>query len=315
MSIDLSSPIFSNEDAARKHFEALHWPNGPICPHCGVINEATELKGASTRPGLYKCRACEEQFSVTIGSVMESSHLPLTKWAAAFHLMASSKKGVSAHQLMRQLGIGSYRSAWFLAHRVREAMTERDTTPMGGEGSIVEIDETFIGRKEGVEKARAGFGHKNVVLSLVERGGSVRSFHVDSTRKEDILPIVRANVAKETHVMTDEANTYAQLGDDFAKHDAVDHGREEWGYTDRKTGVKINTNSIEGFYSVFKRGMKGVYQHCGEKHLHRYVAEFDFRHSNRVKLGVGDTERASRAIKGAVGKRLTYQGPRSAQSV
>jgi transposase-like protein len=313
MSIDLSNPIFHNEDAARKHFEALHWPNGPVCPHCGVINEATELKGASTRPGLYKCRACEEQFSVTIGSVMESSHLPLTKWAAAFHLMASSKKGVSAHQLMRQLGIGSYRSAWFLAHRVREAMTDRDASPMGGEGSIVEIDETFIGRKEGTPKARAGFGHKNVVLSLVERGGEVRSFHVDSTRKEDILPIVRANVAKETHVMTDEANTYAQLGDEFGKHDAVDHGREEWGYTDRRTGVKINTNSIEGFYSVFKRGMKGVYQHCGEKHLHRYVAEFDFRHSNRVKLGIGDTERASRAIKGAVGKRLTYQGPRSAQ--
>jgi len=180
MSIDLTNPIFSNEDAARKHFEALHWPNGPVCPHCGVVNEATELKGASTRPGLYKCRACEEQFSVTIGSVMESSHLPLTKWAAAFHLMASSKKGVSAHQLMRQLGIGSYRTAWFLAHRVREAMATRETTPMGGKGEIVEIDETFTGTKEGVE-VRRGYAHKNVVLSLVERGGSVRSFHVDST--------------------------------------------------------------------------------------------------------------------------------------
>jgi transposase-like protein len=312
MSIDLTNPIFSNEDAARKHFEALHWPDGPVCPHCGVINQATELKGASTRPGLYKCRACEEQFSVTIGSVMESSHLPLNKWAAAFHLMASSKKGISAHQLMRQLGIGSYRTAWFLAHRVREAMATRETEPMGGEGEIVEIDETFTGTKEGVEKRR-GYAHKNIVLSLVERGGAVRSFHVDSTKKEDLYPVIKANVAKKTHVMTDEAKQYEALANEFAEHDAVDHHRGEYAYADRKTGVVVSTNSAESYFSVFKRGMTGVYQHCNENHLHRYLAEFDFRHSNRAALKIDDTERACRAIKGAVGKRLTYRQPDSAQ--
>jgi transposase-like protein len=178
---------------------------------------------------------------------------------------------------------------------------------MGGEGKIVEVDETFIGRKEGVPKARAAHWHKNAVLTLVERGGSARSFHVDEVTKAEILPIVRANLARESHVMTDEAARYAQLGDEFAKHDAVDHSRDEYGYTDRKTGVKVNTNAVEGYYSVFKRGMKGVYQHCSEKHLHRYLAEFDFRHSNRSKLGIEDAERARRVVAGAAGKRLTYQ--------
>jgi hypothetical protein len=215
---------------------------------------------------------------------------------------------MSAHQLFRMLGFGSYKTAWFMAHRIREGMRSGELSPMGGEGQTVEIDETFIGTKEGKTKKR-GFGHKRAVLSLVERGGSVRSFHVDSTRKEDVLPIVRANIARETHVMTDEAVQYAQLRDDFAKHSAVDHGREEWGYTDRRTGEKININSAENYYSVFKRGMKGVYQHCGEKHLHRYLAEFDFRYNNRSALGIEDGERAAKALKGIEGKRLTYRIP------
>jgi transposase-like protein len=195
-----------------------------------------------------------------------------------------------------------------MTHRIREAMASGALPPMGGEGSIVEIDETFVGRKEGTE-VRRGTAHKNVVLTLVERGGSARSFHVDSTRKEDVLPIVRANIARETHVMTDEANQYRELGDDFAKHDAVDHHREEWAYRDRVTGTLIGTNTIEGFYSIFKRGMRGVYQHCEEKHLHRYVAEFDFRYSNRAKLGINDAQRAAKIVLGAKGKRLVYRRP------
>jgi len=302
---NLQTPAFTDESAAREAMEAVLWPNGPVCPHCNSLEKIGKVEGKSARPGLYYCGACKSQFTVTIGTIFERSKVPLSKWWFAVHLLASSKKGFSSHQLMRSIGV-SYQTAWFMTHRIREAMRSGDWTPMGGEGQIVEIDETFIGQKEGVE-VRRGYAHKNVVLSLVERGGSVRSFHVDSTKKEDVLPIVRASVNRETHVMTDESNTYAKLGGDFAKHDMVDHGREEWGYTDRKTGVKINTNTIEGYYSIFKRGMKGIYQHCSEKHLHRYVAEFDFRYSSRETVGVNDMARARQAIVGAAGKRLTYQ--------
>jgi transposase-like protein len=188
------------------------------------------------------------------------------------------------------------------------AMGSGSVSPLGGEGKIVEIDETYIGRKEGVEKRR-GTAHKNAILSLVERGGSARSFHVDSTRKEDIMPIIKANIARDIHVMTDEANQYGGLNKHFANHGTVDHSREEWSYTDRVTGTLVGTQSVEGFYSIFKRGMKGVYQHCGEKHLHRYVAEFDFRYSNRTKRGVSDVERAAKIVEGAKGKRLMYRRP------
>ena len=312
MSVDLTDLIFHDEDAARKYFEALHWPNGPICPHCGVVNEATELKGRATRKGVYKCRACEEQFSVTVGSVMESSHIPLHKWALAFRLMAGSKKGVSAHQLMRELGLGSYRTAWFLAHRIREAMSDDDTGPIGGSGKIVEADETYIGRQKGIT-VTAGGRHKNMVLTLVERGGSARSFHIDSATRTTVETILKENVKRETALMTDEAPHYKAPGKEFASHDAVNHGRDE--YVRRENGKLITTNTVEGYYSVFKRGMKGVYQHCGERHLHRYLYEFDFRYSNRSKLGIEDTERATKAITGAVGKRLTYQQPRKAKAV
>jgi transposase-like protein len=305
MSDVLSEPRFQNEQAAFDYVEAHVWPAGRVCPHCGVIDQSGALKGASNRIGLYKCYACRKPFTVRIGTIFEKSHVPLRLWLQAMHLVCSSKKGISANQLHRTLGV-TLKTAWFMGHRIREAMRSDDLSPMGGAGGIVEVDETFIGRKEGVEMRR-GYAHKNVVLSLVERGGSVRSFHVDSTKKVDVLPIVEANIARESHVMTDEANQYADLRRDFAKHDAVDHGREEFGYTDRRTGVKINTNTVEGYYSIFKRGMKGVYQHCAEKHLHRYLAEFDFRYSNRVKLGVNDVARADRALKGIVGKRLTYQ--------
>lgn len=306
MSTNLTDPIFHNEDAARAHFEAIRWADGRACPHCGVVNNSTLVKGKSHRPGMYQCNDCRKPFSVTVGSVMESSHIPLHKWALGFHLMAASKKGVSAHQLMRTLGLGSYRTAWFMAHRIREAMRPVDPEPMGGEGKTVEVDETFIGRVPGVPKQRAGTAHKNVVLTLVERGGSARSFHVDSTSIADIIPIVKANVAREAAMMTDTASHYRRNLGDFASHGMVNHKANEY------VRGEIHTNTVEGFYSVFKRGMRGVYQHCGERHLHRYLVEFDFRYSNRVALGVNDTERAHRAIKGAEGKRLTYQPARQA---
>jgi transposase-like protein len=299
-----SAPHFHDDEAARKFLEGILWPDGPTCPHCGVIGRAYETK----RAGVFRCaeKECRKDFTVTMKTVMERSHIALHKWLQGFHLMASSKKGVSAHQLHRMLGI-TYRSAWFMAHRIREAMRAGGLAPMGGEGQIVEIDETFTGRKEGTE-VRRGTAHKNVVLTLVERGGSARSFHVDSTKKEDVLPIVRANIARESRVMSDEAVQYAQLGKEFATHNAVDHGRAEYAYREKGTSIVISTNTAEGYYSIFKRGMKGVYQHCGERHLHRYLAEFDFRYSNREKLGVSDAMRAHRAVANGAGKRLTYQG-------
>jgi transposase-like protein len=297
-----SAPHFRDDEAARKFLEGILWPDGPICPHCGVINHVYETK----RPGVYRCaeKECRKDFTATMKTVMECSHIALHKWLQGFHLMASSKKGVSAHQLHRTLGI-TYRSAWFMEHRIRESMRAGGLAPMGGPGTIVEIDETFIGNKADMPKRR-GFAHKHAVLSLVERGGKVRSFHVAGTSAAHLVPILRANIAKETAIMTDEAGQYAHLGKEFASHEFVNHSGGEYGRGE------VHTNTIEGYYSIFKRGMKGVYQHCSEKHLHRYVAEFDFRYSNRSKLGVEDVERSEKAIRGAAGKRLMYQEPREA---
>ena len=298
-----SAPHFRDDEAARKFLEGILWPNGPVCAHCGVIGHAYETK----RAGVLRCAetACRKDFTVTMKTVMERSHIALHKWLQGFHLMTSSKKGFSAHQLHRTLGI-TYRSAWFMWHRIREAMRAGGLAPMGGEGEVVEADETYIGRKEGKE-IKKGVGHKRTVLTLVERGGAAGSFHIDAAKVSEIVPIVRANLDRETHLMTDEAAHYSRVGKEFQRHDKVEHARGEYGYTDRKTGAKIHTNTVEGYYSIFKRGMKGVYQHCGEQHLHRYLAEFDFRYSNRSALGVDDKERARRAVTGAAGKRLTYQ--------
>jgi transposase-like protein len=309
MSAELQDPRFTDETAAREALEAIVWPHGPVCPHCGNADQAriAALTTKSARPGLRYCDECKGQFTATVGTIFERSKIPLTKWWLAMHLIGSSKKGISSHQLHRMLGI-SYKSTWFMMHRIREAMRVGGLTPMGGNGGVVEIDETYIGRKDGFEVKR-GFGHKNAVFTLVERGGSARSFHVEDATKDTILPIIRANLNRETHVMTDEANRYSKIGSEFAKHDVVDHSRGEYGYTDRETGTKINTNTIEGYYSIFKRGMKGVYQHCGEKHLHRYLAEFDFRYSNRSALGVEDAARVDKIVAGAKGKRLQYRRP------
>ena len=302
MTANLQNPIFTDETKAREWLEARVWPQGPICPHCGVTSEhVTKLEGSKHRPGLYQCNECREQFTVTVGTVFERSKLPLTKWLAALFLLTASKKGVSAHQIHRSLAI-SYKSAWFMMHRLREALRVGGLAPMGGAGKTVEVDETYIGKQQGHAKGRGG-AHKNIVLTLVERGGSARSFHVDSFSVSQVAPIVRMNVRRESKLMTDEANQYVNLGKEFAEHGSVQHSTKEY------VRGEIHTNTIEGYYSIFKRGMKGVYQHCGEKHLHRYLAEFDFRYSNRAALGVTDLMRAELAAKGIVGKRLTYRRP------
>lgn len=315
MSGDLSSPIFHDEAAARSHFEAIRWPDGkPVCPHCGVIDQATLVKGKSHRPGLYQCNACREPFTVTIGTVMESSHVPLHKWALGFHLMASSKKGISAHQLMRNLGLGSYRTAWFMAHRIREAMFVDDPEPFGGKDKYVEVDETFIGKPAQTFVNGKGWqGHrgtatKRKVITLVERGGRAKSIKVDDLDARTIRKVLFNNIILDSTLMTDEAQHYKKPGREFAKHERVNHSEGEY------ARGSATTNTVEGFFGIFKRGMKGVYQHCGEHHLQAYLNEFDFRYSNRSGLGVDDTERTRRAIKGAEGKRLTYQQPRSARA-
>jgi transposase-like protein len=232
MSINLTDPIFHNEDAARAYFETLHWPNGPVCPHCGVVNEATALKGEAHRAGLYKCRACDEQFSVTVGTVMESSHIPLHKWALSFRLMAGSNKGVSAHQLMRELGLGSYRTAWFLAHRVREAMAERDPEPLGGKGKTVEVDETFIGKPDEVFvsgkgwQSKRGTATKRKVLTMVERNGRAVSVKVEDLTVDTLKAVIGRTVVLDSTLNTDEAQHYKALGKNFAAHDAVNHSAE-----------------------------------------------------------------------------------------
>jgi transposase-like protein len=298
---NLQTPAFTNEVAAREAMEAVLWPHGHVCPRCGSLDRIGKVEGKSARPGLYYCGSCKRQFTVTVGTIFERSKVPLSKWWLAIHLMASSKKGMSAHQLHRLLGV-AYPTAWFMEHRIREAMRDGSLAPMGGAGATVEADETFIGRKDGSIKRR-GHGHKNAVLSLVERGGNVRSFHVDGVGAADIIPIVKANVAKETAMMTDEGGHYFALGDHFASHESVSHKADEY------VRGSVHTNTVEGYYSIFKRGMKGVYQHCGEKHLHRYLAEFDFRYNNRSRLGVEDKERASKIVRGATGKRLMYRRP------
>jgi transposase-like protein len=294
----LKQAHFHNETAAVARLESIVWPNGQVCPHCGGVDRITPVKGG--RVGLRRCGDCTKQFTCKVGTVFEDSKVPLHKWFQAAHLLASSKKGISSHQLHRTLGV-TYKTAWFMSHRLREAMRVVGMTPMGGSGETVEVDETFIGRQAGQPKRRTGWGHKNAVLTLVQRGGSARSFHVGGVRVADIAPIIRENLKCESAMMSDEATYYLEVGQEFAKHESVNHSDDEYVRGD------AHTNTVEGFFSIFKRGMKGVYQHCAEKHLHRYLAEFDFRYSNRVRLGVNDEMRATRALRGIVGKRLTYR--------
>jgi transposase-like protein len=291
--------------------------NGPVCPHCGGVDRISRMGGKSTRIGAYKCYQCRKPFTVKIGTVFEASHVPMRHWLQAIFLLSSSKKGISSNQLHRTLGC-TLKTAWFISHRIREAMRVTGAAPMGGNGGIVEVDESFYGYLKGQPKTgRSAWANKNVVLTLVERGGSARSFHIDGVRIADIQPIVRENLSREAKMMTDEMWSYKEIGREFASHDTVNHKKDQYvryindvTYPDGKPYVvttKITTNTVEGYFSVFKRGMKGIYQHCSEKHLHRYLAEFDFRYSNRIALGVDDVARAERALKGIVGKRLTYR--------
>ena len=298
-----TAPRFTNDDAARAHLESIRWPSGPVCPHCGGTERNSALNGASHRPGLYFCGDCREQFTVTVGTVFERSKVPLHKWVLATHLLCSSKKGISSHQLHRTLGV-TYKTAWFMTHRIREAMRPTDLPEFGQGGGTVEVDETFIGKKPGKTVKRGG-DHKNKVLALVDRKtGQARSMVVDRLHSSTILPILRANISYQANIRTDEAGHYAHTRVYFAGHETVNHAAEEYV---RLSDRSVHTNTIEGFFSIFKRGMKGVYQHCGEQHLHRYLAEFDFRYSERAKLGVNDVERADKALKGISGKRLTYR--------
>lgn len=296
----LSSPCFHDEAAAFEAVEAILWPHGPVCPRCGGKDRITRVNGKTARQGLRRCGPCKRQFTVTVGTIFESSHIPLHKWMQAIYLLASSKKGISSHQIMRTLQI-EYKSAWFLTHRIREAMrTGTFAVPMGGSGRIVEADETYIGRKEG-KAVRRGHGHKRAVVTLVERGGEARSFHVDRATISNVTPIVRQNIDRETRLMTDESGIYTKVGKDFAGHESVNHSADEYVRGD------AHTNTVEGYFSIFKRGFKGIYQHCAEHHLHRYLAEYDFRYNHRSAVGYDDNARAHNAIQGMARKRLRFR--------
>jgi transposase-like protein len=307
----LTAAHFRDDAAARKLIESIRWPDGPVCSHCQTVNHAYPIKKA----GWYRCaeKACRKDFTVTTGTVMERSHIPLHQWLTAFYLMNASKKGISAHQLHRQLGI-RYQSAWFLCHRIREAMRSGGLAPpMGGSGKTVEVDETYFGtidksemdtsssdKRRHIGKRRPA---KRAVLALVERGGNVRTFHIAQADQNTVHTIMKANIAKETRIHTDESGIYKIAPWHFDKHETVKHTAYEYARGD------VTTNTVEGYFSIFKRGMKGIYQHCGEKHLHRYLAEYDHRYNHRIALGYNDTDRTIAAIKGAGGKRLTYRQP------
>jgi transposase-like protein len=304
----LSQPQFHDEAAAFAFVETEIWPNGPVCPHCGGFERISAIApnpAKRIRLGLKFCGQCRKQFTVRMGTIFEESKLPMTKWLQAIYLMVSSKKGVSSHQLHRTLEC-TYKTAWFLSHRIREAMRSGELGPFGMGGATVEVDETYIGHEPGEHKRTSGYAHKMTVVSLVEREtGRARSFVADGQTLNDIIPIVEANLSREAHLRTDESRLYITMGRAYRSHETVNHHRDEYV---RLNDPTVHTNTIEGYFSIFKRGMKGVYQHCGKQHLHRYLAEFDFRYSNRVALGVDDKQRAQVALQGVVGKRLTYRG-------
>jgi transposase-like protein len=308
-------PQFSDEDSARGYLEAKRWPDGAVCPHCGVVGESYRLKPTENgekhaRKGLWKCGGCREQFSVTVGTIFEDSHIPLHKWLLAIHLLCSSKKGISAHQLMRNLSLGSYRTAWFMAHRIRYAMTQE---PLSSKlAGIVEVDETYIGGKttrasryrgEAPNPENNPLKNKEAVVILIERGGKIRSMHMECVTAATLKPVLRSMVDESAHVMTDESRVYRKwAGKEFAGHSTVNHSEKE--YVRHENGVCITTNTAEGSFSLLKKGLGGIYQHVGKPHLHRYLTEFDFRYNARE---VSDDERAQLALSGAGGKRLMYR--------
>jgi transposase-like protein len=311
MSADFNNPAFRDPDKAREWLESELWPDGPVCPHCGVLNENTKVSGKTGRPGLYMCNACRSQFTVTVGTLMERSKIPLNKWLFATYLLMASKKGMSTHQLSRMLGV-SLKSTWFLMHRIREALPEAKTAgPLGGEGKIVEADTSYVGGKEKNKhrnKRKAGNiggAGKQIVHSLVERGGRVRSQHIPNISGKTLRPILMAQVDRKSSLMTDTAGGYMGVGKEFSRHEMVDHGAGEYVRGD------AHSNTVESYFATFKRGIIGVYHSVSEAHLKRYLGEFDFRYNERSALGVEDAERTQKAVRGMVGKRLTYRTPHS----
>jgi len=311
----LSDRHFHDEAAAYRFVEARIWPNGAVCPHCGGTDRNSKLKGDSTRIGVYKCYDCRKPFTVKVGTIFEASHVKLQLWLQAIFLMASSKKGISSNQLHRTLGV-TLKTAWFMSHRIREAMREGNLGPLGGNGKIVEADEAYFGKatdqtpskwRKGrpLLKRKPGTSNKRAILGLIERGGSVRTFHVIQANQINVAALVTANVDRESKLYTDESRLYSRMSSQFADHSTTKHAAGE--YVRYEGGNVIHSNTIENYFSVFKRGMRGTYQHCAEKHLHRYLAEFDFRHNRRVAHGVNDISRAGAILDGVVGKRLTYE--------
>lgn len=291
---------FNDEDAAREHLESVYWPKGAVCPHCGGTDRNSKLNGESHRAGLYFCGDCRSQFTVTVGTVFERSKVPLHKWVFATHLMCASKKGVSSKQLERMLGV-TYKTAWFMSHRIRAAMDIKPAGKLGGDGEPVEVDETFWGNVGKQKPGARGGDHKMKVLSLVERDGTKRSFHVPKVNAKTLGPIIKAQVAAESRLMTDDAGQYKKIGKAFASHESVNHTAKEYVRGD------VTTNTVEASFSLLKRGLIGTFHSVGEQHLQRYVNEFDFRWNTRQKLGFDDTQRAAVALKNIGGKRLTYR--------
>jgi transposase-like protein len=302
MSNELANPVFQSEAKAREWLERHLWPDGPVCGHCGTVNNATAME---TRPGLYQCNAkeCRKQFTVTVGTLFERSHIPLTKWLTAAFLICASKKGMSAHQMHRMLGL-SYKSTWFMCHRIREAMRSGQIGPIGGQGKVVEADETVVGGKA-KNRAYKPEPKKHLVMSLVERDGEVRSFHIKDATAKTLALTARQSADRRSYLMTDENAAYTKVGKEYSGHGTVNHSANEYA----RLGNWIHVNTAEGYFSIFKRGIVGVYHHVSEQHLDRYLAEFDFRYNNRVRLGVNDVARSKKLLKGIVGRRLTYRRP------
>ena len=304
MSIDLTATIFNDETAAWKHFEAIRWPDGPICPHCGVINSADPIIGKTARHGLYRCRECVKQFTATIGTIYEGSHIPMHKWLLATHLLCASKKGISAHQLYRMLGFGSYRTAWFMAHRIREAMAS-NPSPIGGENKVVESDESIFGGKAKNRAYAKKEPKKHTVLTLVERDGHSRSFHVANVKAKTLREKIVTTVSRKSHFMTDELASYEKVGKEFDNHSTVNHSAGEYA----RLGGFVHVNTAECRFSLMKRAVFGTHHAISEAHLGRYLIEWDFKFNTRK---INDGERAEVAVKGVEGKRVQYRQPREA---